>query len=415
MERVEERARQRGEDRFPAEQAEQAVDERVLHVMHRRLGLVQVIAHAQFDIGVVHARQAQVDALLLCCQRTSRSRQAKLAMQAHQGALDQLRFRFAFRRLRRQLRHVVRILRAGEFFQHADLPLPRTGEGRSLVELQRSFQLAFAFQLLGEAEQQAGMARLQEGVVAGEVANLPDHLIHRQTGGELLAAAPQVQVAVEVGAMAECPGIGAERHLFVAVDAQVGEDEFGPVLPQVAEEQQTQAVAEVVDDQAVERIVEAGAPFGEAAAVLGVMGQQFGQVAFLQRAGRQLVAEACDQFVLAQQGEQRLEGQLMPVAEPAQLQQWRGGPAGTADLGIVQFAGAEVRALAHDQPHQQRLRRLLQGAEIHDEIALVVLQQRIMPFLDPVEGGQEVAQVIEVGDWRKRHHGKALSLYTVQA
>ncbi|MNN09504.1 hypothetical protein D3C81_1223880 [compost metagenome] len=70
-------------------------------------------------------------------------------------------------------------------------------------------------------------------------------------------------------------------------------------------------------------------------------------------------------------------------------------------------------ALAHDQPYQQRLRRLLQGAEIQDEIALVVLQQRFMPFLDPVEGGQEVAQVIEVGDWRKWHHGKGtVSLYS---
>ncbi|MNE15658.1 hypothetical protein D3C80_1085770 [compost metagenome] len=100
--------------------------------------------------------------------------------------------------------------------------MPRAGEGRSLVELQRPFQLAFAFQLLGETEQQAGMARLQERVVAGEVANLPDHLIHWQTGGELLAAAPQVQVAVEVGAVAECAGVGAERYLFVAVDSEIG-------------------------------------------------------------------------------------------------------------------------------------------------------------------------------------------------
>ncbi|MNN90065.1 hypothetical protein D3C81_2079650 [compost metagenome] len=72
-----------------------------------------------------------------------------------------------------------------------------------------------------------------------------------------------MQVAVEVGAMAECPGIGAERHLFVAVDAQVGEDEFGPVLPQVAKEQQTHAIAQRLQAPLHDAHRGAGEPIGQ--------------------------------------------------------------------------------------------------------------------------------------------------------
>jgi len=49
LERVEERARHRGEDRLPAQQAKQAVEQRVLHIVGLPALGGQVLAHGLFN------------------------------------------------------------------------------------------------------------------------------------------------------------------------------------------------------------------------------------------------------------------------------------------------------------------------------------------------------------------------------
>ena len=61
MERMEEGARHRSKDRFPAEQSEQAADQRVLHVVHGCLGSGEVLAHGPFNRPMVRAGQFQLD------------------------------------------------------------------------------------------------------------------------------------------------------------------------------------------------------------------------------------------------------------------------------------------------------------------------------------------------------------------
>jgi len=57
----------------------------------------------------------------------------------------------------------------------------------------------------------------------------------------------QMQIGIQLGAAVEGAGAGREDDLLVTVDAEVGQHELGPVLMDVAEEQQTQALTELVD------------------------------------------------------------------------------------------------------------------------------------------------------------------------
>ena len=99
-------------------------------------------------------------------------------------------------------------------------------------------------------------------------------------------------------------GVG-EGHGLVAEDAQVGEHELGPVLLQVAEEQQAQAVAQWRRHEGIEA-VEVRVPAVEWLHLLVMGVQVLVQLGLLQRAARQVVAEAREQFVLEQQWQQFL-------------------------------------------------------------------------------------------------------------
>ena len=97
--------------------------------------------------------------------------------------------------------------------------------------------------MLRQLQQQALVTLADMGAVAAEIAELLQHLGDRHAGLEGLAAGAQVQVVIHVLAVAETARAGGDRHLFVVKYSQVGEDEFRPVLRQVAEEHQAQAVA----------------------------------------------------------------------------------------------------------------------------------------------------------------------------
>ena len=120
--------------------------------------------------------------------------------------------------------------------------------------------------------------------------------------------------------------------------------------------------------------------------------QPFEQLSLAQ-AGRVRGAEQLQQFALGQQAEQLFQRQLTLGIDPALLDQWRCRPTWTADLPVVQFAGAEQRALAHHHAHQQCLRRLRQQSETPDEGAFGVVQQVAMMLVHP---GQNLLKVVEI-------------------
>ncbi|MCY1360920.1 hypothetical protein D9M69_475690 [compost metagenome] len=364
--------------------------------MHRRLRLTEVVAHRPFDAGGGH-RQAQVEASGGAGRLAPGAAQAELTGAARQGAFDQLRLGIAFRRRRRFQGQGMRGRPLAELLQHANPPLPRPAVTAARVEVERRRPLLFALQLLGQAKQQLGMATLQPGIGAGEAGEVGEHRLDRFAGREQLAAMLQVQVVLEVLARTEGPRVGGERHLFVTVDAQLGEDELRPVLGEVAEEQQAQTVAQLADLQAVDPFVEGRAPVGEAPRLGLLLGQHGEQLGLLRRAMGAQGGEARQQLVLAQQGEQGLQRQDGGVAQPAEGEQRGGGRGDVADLRIVELAGAKVRALAHDQAHQQRLGGGRQRGEAGEEVALRVAQQVGVARVEPGEGGAEVAQVVEAG------------------
>ncbi|MNE11706.1 hypothetical protein D3C80_1044740 [compost metagenome] len=215
----------------------------------------------------------------------------------------------------------------------------------------------------------------------------------------------QVQVLLDVFAAAKATGFGADRHRLVAIDAEVGEDELRPVLAQVAEEQQAQTIAQLADLQAVQVVIERWAPGGK-----GLRGQVqreelLQHCGFLLRGAPVRQRQLRQQLVLAQQGGDLDRLQRCLLAEPAAVDQRLGGRLDIADLGVLQLAGAEVAALAHDHAHQQRLRRPGQLGELRDEGEFLVAEQVGRALADPGQGRAEVAEVIEFGGQGRGHGG----------
>ncbi|MCY1545922.1 hypothetical protein D9M68_818880 [compost metagenome] len=144
------------------------------------------------------------------------------------------------------------------------------------------FQVAVTLLSLADAKQQFGAALGQEWVVAVRFANLFEHLGDWRAGLEAFLAATQVQVGIDILAAAKTTGVGAQFHGFVAKDAKVGQYELRPVLVQVAEEHQAQALAEFADVQGKHLLVEARAPTREGLWLAIVLGQAFEQLGFFQ-------------------------------------------------------------------------------------------------------------------------------------
>ena len=172
----------------------------------------------------------------------------------------------------------------------------------------------------------------------------------------------QVQVIVYVLPLLEGTRIRGQGHRLVGEQAEIGEHELGPVLVQVAEEQQAQGVVNVGVLQAVHGVVERRVPGVQGLCIAGVFiemflkgGQQFFLAGGLEPAGVELVAKCGLHFVLAQQSEQLFEGQVGGVVHQSGGHQWCCGSRDVADLRVHQFAVTEELALAHHHAHQQRL------------------------------------------------------------
>ncbi|MNQ98336.1 hypothetical protein D3C85_1140210 [compost metagenome] len=222
-----------------------------------------------------------------------------------------------------------------------------------------------------------------------------DHLLKGHALLQQLGALVQGQRHIDIAALAQGPRVVAEGHLFVAQQTKVGQHELRPVLVQVAEEHQAQAVAQGLQAQFDDRFGEARQPFLQRPR-LQLKRLQLGQQFTLGRPWPlELVGKAAGQLVLAQQLEQLLKAQRAVIDHPALGQQWRQGGRRRADFGVVELAWAKQQALAHHHAHQQGPGGLRLLTEPADEGLLLIVEQVGIAQLDPVEHLLEVVQVIE--------------------
>ena len=249
--------------------------------------------------------------------------------------------------------------------------------------------------MLAQQEQQLVATLVQPGVVAVEGAEAGQQPRQRRTGLERFLALVQVEKAIHIRTAAQAAGIGADLHGLVAVDPKIRQDELRPVLVEVAEEHQAQAIAQVHDRQAQQSILQLRAPLAECPG-LGIGLLQHPQPLLLPGLGRQgLVLEAQLDLGLAQQAEQFFQGQWRLVVDPAQVEQWRQGPGRIADLRIAQPGLAKMPPLAHHHAHQQCLCRLPERGEIDDEALLFAAQHIGIALLQPAQHLPEVMQVVK--------------------
>ncbi len=186
---------------------------------------------------------------------------------------------------------------------------------------------------------------------------------------------------VDVLASLKCARGRVTRDLLVFEDAEVGEDELGPVLVEVAEEQQPQPIAQRLDDDAKDDVGRVGPPLASAAAAPGARPRCHEHVS-LARVARQrrqarsgLTASACRptpapracvvatkhplHLALPQHPPQLRDREDGCAVHPPRFDQCGGGSASTADLLISKLFGAKQVAPAAQHPDQEG--RRLQG------------------------------------------------------
>jgi hypothetical protein len=141
-------------------------------------------------------------------------------------------------------------------------------------------------------------------------------------------AGVQLEEMVDVAAVAETARGGRELDLLEAVDAQVGQHEFGPVLAQVAEEDQAQAVAQRFDEDAQGDVGAAGIPAGEGARVGEGLAQGFELLGLACTFLVQMGAEGGGDLGLGEQLEQFVEREHGVALDPAGGEQVRAASTG---------------------------------------------------------------------------------------
>lgn len=165
VEGMEERPGNGGEDRLPAEQPEQRVDQAVLDVVHRATGLFQVLADRPLDAArLVRERQAQFQALDFRRRGPRLPRQAELALQARQQPRQALALGVAFRRAGGLQRQRMGLGEALAALQAADRPQARAGMAGLAIECVGQVEILSLLAVLGELEQQLDPSPLQPGV-----------------------------------------------------------------------------------------------------------------------------------------------------------------------------------------------------------------------------------------------------------
>ncbi len=218
-----------------------------------------------------------------------------------------------------------------------------------------------------------------------------------------------MMVGLQLLATREGAGRSVQFDVLEAVDTQLREHEFGPVLAQVAEEHQPEALAHRVDGQPIVMIPERRQPLGQRAG-FGRRRLQPRQPDTLARAPadaerQQAVAHVGADLRSGRQRKQRFQRQRLIFLDPAALDQRLGSFDAIADLGVDQATGSEIDALAHDHPHQQRLGRLRRALEAGNESDFFGTQQIRVARRQPVEHSAEVGKVIERVFERRQRHG----------
>ena len=83
------------------------------------------------------------------------------------------------------------------------------------------------------------------------------------------------------------------------------------------------------------------------------------------------------------------------IINPPFSHQRGNGKLHVSNLWILHFAGPEVRAFTHDQPHPQCLRRSGQLEKISDKLMFFDAQEVVVAGTDPAKDMLKVFQVVE--------------------
>jgi len=217
---------------------------------------------------------------------------------------------------------------------------------------------------------------------------------------ESVAAIAQRQIRVDVLAAVERTRGIVEGHALVAIDAEIGEHELGPVLMQVAEEHEPQALAERVGSEQQHGVGRGREP-GMPRARLGRGGVVFAERIECGRArGARFERDAEArgerlQLGLRHEGGERVEVEHGRVVEPARRDERCRRRTRAADFVVRETACAELRSLAHQHAHEECARGARHARKVGGEAALGVVEQVGAALVEPRKRALEVREVVE--------------------
>src|SRR5690606_7187710 len=159
---------------------------------------------------------------------------AQLAQQARYHAADLLLFRFVFWLLLRRLRQFQGRFELLAEFQDAYAAAACTGIRALRIQGVSAITATAFTTVAAKLEQQPGAALFQPFVRVGLRRDVLQDKLRIGARAESLAAIVQVRVVVDIPAAVKNPRRRWKLHFFINVQTQVGEDELGPVLAQVA-------------------------------------------------------------------------------------------------------------------------------------------------------------------------------------
>ena len=174
-------------------------------------------------------------------------------------------------------------------------------------------------------------------------------------GFELFAARMQVQIAVNIRPTPQGTGRRAQWHGLIGKQTQVSQYQVGPALVEGAEEHQAQTITQGPVGQGQQPVFKARAPVAQGL-LMGQLKAQPGFPVGLSAFGiSNMRREKAQQLCLLQHLEHVCQVDPCLVIHPPLFQQGRRCTGDIPDFCVIELAGAKMRALAHDQPHPQRL------------------------------------------------------------
>ncbi|MNS84810.1 hypothetical protein D3C72_1186480 [compost metagenome] len=177
LERVEEGARHRGENHLPTQQAKQAVEQRVLHVMHLAALLFKVQLHRLFHAqGRVFYGQLQLNQAAQAFFPPGLRWPSQLALQTRQHSRQGLHLNRAGGLLGNLCGQCMGLGPLFTALEHPNATDPRVRVVAKRVDLQGQVPVSQALTVLTKLVQQARAATQQPRVIAVQGLNLSQHL-----------------------------------------------------------------------------------------------------------------------------------------------------------------------------------------------------------------------------------------------